>query len=973
MSFELGGGGFQINRDLYIDDNSTVLRIPVADSTTASQGKGNLIYDTNTETVLVSDGINWNPIGVPPLGGDVIGRIQSNEIRSLQGVPLSYPILPVPGDLLKFNGTFWTNEPEIFPSRTLFVYKNAPGLFPNYPTLGDAITAAVGISPTFSSWVRIEISPGTYPEITPLYVPPFISITGLTSSQSDVIIIPKSPANPGAILQSKGNVRVSGIVLNGSDGSGGYSSIGFNSYHDLFFQGSSDFLSCVTIRNCQQSAFSVNGNLTTSTQYSRVLICKNCSAQVTTISFTMDTAFNCSKGGVLHGNDLSVSGFLSGGTNNVTYGYKIDDDFSFMDLSIIQSSGVVNAISVGGNVTSRSRGHYPVFRVKGATLGLFSGCGILVKSKSVVSISDFKIQDNTGTFPGQKHAIFTNSPLGSDPNYFSSMNLNARYDLIVLSFSDVQTEFAGSILNENVPGSSSNVFFSDAEVGTSVRPSSFNAGEGTPNAHGIKVLSQNGGIYTDITANVTSQSPESPVVVSCATVSQIDILSAPATIDGIALLPGVSLVLVKDGSISNPNSPEGYSLDNGIYIWNGEGNPMTRYSSFDNGVEYTDKTWFIIESGNANCGSQWKLNGLKTENITFGTSLLNFSSNSSVAFQNSDGNALYIGNTNLKKFPHLQLTLSSILKTTPSFPSTSVISWEYWDGSSWSSLPFMTVNDAAPYKNYGKSSFGYGGTISPGEKLSYSMHFGPISDTWSSLSVDGISGYWVRARVIGEANIIQTPVLDSIRLGTSHTKISKDGFVVYYGNARPITYENIPLTQLYGTGISGEVAPLSARQICSASPVISINTPNSYWGPGVDTTACFTWHAPNNIDSSTPLKFSISFSHQASTGTQNLIWQVDYAFVNDVDGVISINSGLGTFPTRSSGSFPMLISSTFGNVQSAEISLDMTGLVPSSTVVWFKLSRKGTNPSDTYTGVAYISLIRLFYSIWSPGKSYFLH
>ena len=877
----------------------------------------------------------------------------------------------------------WTVLPVITsPGRTLFVYQGAPNVSPNYSTLNAAITAAMALTPTSVAWVKIEMFAGTYVETTPLYIPPYISVTGLTSAQSDVIIIPAAPAAVGAVLQSKGNVRVSGIVINGFDGAGGYASIGFNSYYDASAAGATDFLNGVTVRNCTLAAFSVAGNPATPTQYSKILICKNCSAQVTTFPFTMTAGFDCSKGGVLSGTDLNVSGFFTGGVNNITYGYRVDNDFSIMDLNVIQASSLINGASIGGTVTSTSQGLYPIFRVNGANFGLISTCGILINSKSYVKINDFKIQDDTGQFPTQKHAIITNAPAASDPNYIAAMYADLRADLVTFSVTGTQTLFTGSDLNEE-PSIPTNMLFCNTNVGSVIQSASFTSGGGAPHPLGLAIYTYTGGVFADITSSIVSASPDISIAVDCATTAQIDLSSAPVTIDGFVPTSGVTTVLVKNGSNANPNvpvGPTGYSVDNGVYIWNGAGNPMTRYAPFANGTQYTDKTWFIIKFGTTNYGSEWKLQGqtggYNIGNITIGTTLLNFLTYSSQAFVNANNNALYIGSIASTQFPYINLSLTYTLKTTSaSFPPSSVLTWEYWNGVSWAILPFMIIHDRSPYSNDGTDSFGYNDILIPGTKISHNIYFGPIASSWATTTVNGNLGYWVRMRITDAANITQVPVLDNILLGTSHTEINKDGFVIYYGNARAMTSETIAMTRLYGTGTTGEVAPTANRQICSGSlggPIIAFNTPNALWGPGVITAAAFTWHPPENIDSSTPLKFYVAFSHDGSTGTQNSIWQIDYAFISSGGGTIAINSGTGTYATRTSGLVTIPITAVAGDVEIGDIPLDITGLLPSGTIIWFKISRQGTNISDTYIGNVYVSSIQFAYSTWAAGKSYAL-
>lgn len=971
VSTTIGGTGtnFSANTgNVVVTNNATMIATKAAPS-------GNFVGTTDTQNIS-NKTITSSTITDP-----------TNLVRATQlattgaDVVLTTGAPGVSGNVLTLTSptaAAWTTLPPITsPSRTLYVYQGASNVFPNYSTLNAAVTAAVTLTPVSSNWVSIEMSPGTYPEITPLYIPPFISITGLTSAQSDVIITPVAPAAVGAVLQSKGNVRISGVVINGSDGAGGFATIGFNSYYDVSAPSATDFLSAVTIRNCTTAAFHVNGNTVTPTATSKILFCKNCSAQVTTFPFTMGIGFNCSNGGTFIGIDVNATGFFAAGFNNITYGFKVDNDFSIMDLNVMQISGISTGVHVGGTVTSTSQGLYPLFRVTGGNVGMVSVCGILINSKSNVRLNNFSVHDDTGSFPSQKHAIIINSPAASDPNYVSSMYADLRSDLVTLSLLGTPTVFAGSNLNQT-PGQLTNLFLCDLNVGFLTNPSSLTAGGGAPGPLGMAVFTENGGVYTNVTSFVAHPSPD-PTTVDCATVSQIDLTSAPATIDGVSPVSGITTVLVKDGSNANPNSPigpTGYSIDNGVYIWNGAGNPMTRYAPFGNGTQYTDTTWFSVTQGTVNYGSQWKFRGksggFDTGNITIGTTSINLQSHSIPAFINTNGSTLYIGNVAVIQFPHIDIQISSVLTTTSTaFPSTSVVEWEYYNGSTWINLPLTAIHNENPYHNQGDYTFGYDDVIMPPKtRANYSVMFGPIKNTWSAVTVNGILGYWVRVRVIDSANITKVPIVSNISLGSSHAKINEDGFVVYYGDARPVVNEVVGLSRLCATGTTGEVAPTAVRQICSASPIISFNSPNAYWGPGVITAACFTWPVPENIDSSTPLKFHGVFSHDASTGTQNSIWQIDYAFITTTGGVLSANSGTGTFGTRTSGAVTIPISATAGAVQSNSISLNIAGLLPETTIVWFKISRQGTNPSDTFTGPVYLSSIHFQYAIWAAGKAY---
>lgn len=108
------------------------------------------------------------------------------------------------------------------------------------------------------------------------------------------------------------------------------------------------------------------------------------------------------------------------------------------------------------------------------------------------------------------------------------------------------------------------------------------------------------------------------VNVTVATTTNINLTSAPASIDGYNLLvSGVSSVVVKN---QTPDSGSG-NPNNGIYVWNGTGNPMTRapgYTSWNNFIGIIA----IVQFGTNNANTAWSCTA--NEGGTLGTTNLQF-------------------------------------------------------------------------------------------------------------------------------------------------------------------------------------------------------------------------------------------------------------------------------------------------------------------------------------------------------------
>jgi hypothetical protein len=100
--------------------------------------------------------------------------------------------------------------------------------------------------------------------------------------------------------------------------------------------------------------------------------------------------------------------------------------------------------------------------------------------------------------------------------------------------------------------------------------------------------------------------------VRVATTGNINLSSAPATIDGVTLAVN-DRVLVKDQTTATQN---------GIYIFNGSGSAMTRSPDANTASELTNAV-VIVDEGTANAGSAWRQT---VPNPTIGTDSITFES-----------------------------------------------------------------------------------------------------------------------------------------------------------------------------------------------------------------------------------------------------------------------------------------------------------------------------------------------------------
>lgn len=117
-----------------------------------------------------------------------------------------------------------------------------------------------------------------------------------------------------------------------------------------------------------------------------------------------------------------------------------------------------------------------------------------------------------------------------------------------------------------------------------------------------------------------------------ATTANINLASAPASIDGVTLSNG-DRVLVKDQT--DPT-------ENGIYVFNGAGNAMTRSSDANSGTNLNAGAYTYIEEGTVNQKSSWTM--ITTGTITLGTSNIVWTQFSGAGSYTASNGVQIIGN-----------------------------------------------------------------------------------------------------------------------------------------------------------------------------------------------------------------------------------------------------------------------------------------------------------------------------------------
>lgn len=850
------------------------------------------------------------------------------------------------------------------PDRTLFVYQSATNVRPNWDSVNGALTDAALLTPTAANPVLILVYPGTYAESTPMTVPANVSISAATYLQASVVIRPTAPAASAAVFILNGSARLSGIVVDGFDGTAAYATMGVHSAIGTPF--SIDYLTAVTCRNCSLAGVRVSGN---TNQFSKILVAKNVSCQVTVSApFVATNGFLVDQGGVLAGNDFNATGFLSGG-GVMTNGCYVLDQFSFFDGINFQVSSVTNGIVVGaGTVPSAAQETYPLVRITQSRIALVSAVAIRALAKSVARLTTAILDDDSGLFPNRVDLEMTSPALPNDPNLLVLQSVNLELSRLSL-FNGATNNFAtilGQILSTEV-AEPQQVVTEKLVIGQPLQGREMVAGEGNSHTLGMVVLKDDGGVFTDITGAVKlpgTNTTTNAIDTDLATTAAINLASAPATIDGVIPTSGVSRILVKDGSTANPGTD---SVDNGVYVWNGTGSAMTRATDFAAGGVFFQYTFFLVEDGDTNYRSVWKIDAstFPAESITVGTTSFGLEAFSSTVFPlvPANNDALYIGSDISLKFFGLKYFVTAGLELSSGSPTDAIV-WEYWNGSAWATIPTMTTKSNAPYTSFGDDSFGFGDSDLAAGPANYQIRFGPMT-SWSTTTVNGTAGFWIRVRVIDASLITQVPVVEQFKLHTNRTEINNDGFMEYFGNARPRVTFNVQVEAMMEAGTLTAmrdqtiIAPDTAGREVSGSFIDARFRASSDCGITgmieLDEGAC----------TSCPLEFKLKWV-RLSTGsaTGNVAWAIYYAYTGTGD-TLNISGEVPTATAQTTGITTTAVTATPTH-QETSFSIDLSAYEVGQQI-WFEVVRVGTDAADTFTSGVTLFSVTYSHRKWSNG------
>lgn len=312
----------------------------------------------------------------------------------------------------------------------------------------------------------------------------------------------------------------------------------------------------------------------------------------------------------------------------------------------------------------------------------------------------------------------------------------------------------------------------------------------------------------------------------------------------------------------------------------------------------------------------------------------------------SIGNVIYFGS----KVPFYGFDIN--VASTWAIGNSDLTSTQYWNGS-WTDVEQMVTVGTSPY--------GSRTNIILENLEKQRVRFGKMTG-WVTNTVNSITAYWVRI-------IVDSPIsapmatYSLLELHPSSSKINTDGYLEYFGNARPIKSFS------WETGLLQPAAASPGDQDVYLSDNLDIGKiENLFQNTAIDRIG-FNSYLPSQIDTSYGIKFRWSWISTATGG--NINWVIRTGFSQDGFNIYTSTASappVGVNEQSVSISYP--VTETIGTqVTETQViirpKINARPVSGNPDIFWLTLERNG--PADSHSGNVALVQVQGEYVAWCEG------
>lgn len=344
-------------------------------------------------------------------------------------------------------------------------------------------------------------------------------------------------------------------------------------------------------------------------------------------------------------------------------------------------------------------------------------------------------------------------------------------------------------------------------------------------------------------------------------------------------------------------------------------------------------------------------------------------SGSTFTFPNTSvDTAIYVAsslNNSLDKLTHYGIKTNV---NTAIVRGTGDVIAEYWTGSVWLQLDTMEVDSGGNYYPHGDVIFQDLGS----HQVRYSCDL--VTDSWTKNDpvTVGTDYYWVRYRI--SSAITTAPIFEQFKLHTNRFEVNADGFLEYFGTARPVGTLpwSIDNAKAWSSSPSDQDLYVYNSPTGEDYDIGMGRLENSFAANAIDKISiCMA--IPEDLDTSCPIKITVHWMGTSATAG-NIAWKMS-------SGVLPIGAGVtttvGDAPTTMLSNSEQVAVEAVGAGEDAilkrtvlsftipkGVARDATG---GKDMLAVALISDGTDGTDTYPGARNIVNLKATYTKWCEG------
>jgi len=327
-------------------------------------------------------------------------------------------------------------------------------------------------------------------------------------------------------------------------------------------------------------------------------------------------------------------------------------------------------------------------------------------------------------------------------------------------------------------------------------------------------------------------------------------------------------------------------------------------------------------------------------------------------------NAIYVASTlqrttNYVKHYGVKIQISS------SFNAGSGVAYpEYWNGTSWQTIAMMVTQGYGEFKPLANNLEGITGSY----QIRYDWR---INNNWTKNDPVGYGKnlYWTRYRI--NSPISESFQLEQIKLHTNRSEINDDGFIEYFGRARP--FGTLP----WDVGLLYPAAASPGNQDVYLSDTLDVGRTENLFVNGATDRIGFNAYLPEDLDTSCPVQLQWAILGDADEPTNVIGWVIRWGYSTDTEGVYR-STAAPTYAgngSQQSMSMNVLPPSASDMQKSYNANLNVDNMVSRrgsgsfGDMLWVSLERP---TGDDYSGDVAIINITARYTKWCEGGHQFL-